>query len=522
MPDEATRVCFYIRDDISPESWEVEFPSPDVATLNLRQRYGGVESILHIHNVYNPIPDNRNNLAGPSSIPLLTAQIGKHPHDSHIVVGDFNLHHPYWGGPGVLNPHPGAEALLECAAQAQLELCLQAGSVTREQGNSRSTLDLVFATQDVFERLTRCAVREDLGQGSDHYPVETVITTDHVRATPRRSRLFKKLDTVKLLRCLEGLLPAPRPLEEPPDIDRYTQEIVHAINIAIEESTPLMTLTQRSRPGWTQECSEAVRAEKQARRRWKASRTHVDHELYKEARRTKSKTISTQKTILFRQGIKDLTEDPRAIWRLTGWAKDQSMRPKCVPQFPTLIEGEFVATSFEDKVSLLRRKFFPPPHPAVLDDIATTALPPRSASSHDLTDAEITHALFSTKPDKAPGPDAIPTRVLQKGWQALREPTCHLFRACVALGYHPHHFKDSFTVVIKKPGREAGDYTSTKGYRPVALLNTLGKVLEKVLAKRLSFLAETQRLLPECQMGARRRRSTGTALELLTAQVETV
>ncbi|KAJ5472153.1 hypothetical protein N7539_008722 [Penicillium diatomitis] len=55
-----------------------------------------------------------------------------------------------------------------------------------------------------------------------------------------------------------------------------------------------------------------------------------------------------------------------------------------------------------------------------------------------------------------------------------------LFNACLQHGYCPTHFKDTITVVLRKPGKN--DYTQPKAYRPIALLNTLGKVMETIIA----------------------------------------
>jgi hypothetical protein len=30
----------------------------------------------------------------------------------HLIVGDFNLHHPLWGGPNVTQAHDAADLLL--------------------------------------------------------------------------------------------------------------------------------------------------------------------------------------------------------------------------------------------------------------------------------------------------------------------------------------------------------------------------------------------------------------------------
>lgn len=75
---------------------------------------------------------------------------------------------------------------------------------------------------------------------------------------------------------------------------------------------------------------------------------------------------------------------------------------------------------------------------------------------------------------------------------------------------------------MKKPGKKETDYATPKGYRLIALLNTLGKVIESIMGKKISYLAETYQLLPEAQMGARRGKSTETALELLTEQIHTI
>ena len=50
----------------------------------------------------------------------------------------------------------------------------------------------------------------------------------------------------------------------------------------------------------------------------------------------------------------------------------------------------------------------------------------------------------------------------------------------------------------------------------------MGKLLEAVIARRLSQLAETQELLPRKQMGARPGRSSESVLQLLTEQIHEI
>jgi hypothetical protein len=59
-------------------------------------------------------------------------------------------------------------------------------------------------------------------------------------------------------------------------------------------------------------------------------------------------------------------------------------------------------------------------------------------------------------------------------------------------------------VIIPKPNEP--DYSLIKAYRPIALLNCLGKVMEKLMATRLGQLVETHDILHIDQIGGRPKR----------------
>jgi hypothetical protein len=48
----------------------------------------------------------------------------------HLVIGDFNLHHPLWGGPGVSWSHAGAEQVVYYIQTGQLDLLLELETTT--------------------------------------------------------------------------------------------------------------------------------------------------------------------------------------------------------------------------------------------------------------------------------------------------------------------------------------------------------------------------------------------------------
>src|SRR5207247_8345025 len=74
--------------------------------------------------------------------------------------------------------------------------------------------------------------------------------------------------------------------------------------------------------------------------------------------------------------------------------------------------------------------------------------------------------------------------------------------------------------VLQKSGKKLAAYKTARVYRPIALLPSVGKVIEAILAARISRAAEENGLLPKEQMGNRQGRSTDLAVYLLVTQVQ--
>lgn len=58
-----------------------------------------------------------------------------------------------------------------------------------------------------------------------------------------------------------------------------------------------------------------------------------------------------------------------------------------------------------------------------------------------------------------------------------------------------------------------------KAYRPIALLNTIGKIMDSIIARRLSFVAETYHTLPASHFGGRKQKSTEHALHHIVENI---
>jgi hypothetical protein len=293
------------------------------------------------------------------------------------------------------------------------------------------------------------------------------------------------------------------------------------IQDTVRDTIPLAKPSRWIRTGWSDECTESVKRARRARRKWVAHGSQEAYINYRQAVNEKKRQIKRDSMLGWRQTVADTMRDPAKMWRLTKWARTAAQEPPPPPQFPPLKDREGRHhSSNEAKANVLAGHFFPPLVKADLADIEGYRYPPELSVSQEVTTDEILSILKDIAPDKAPGPDSIPNRLLRECRDVLAEPLAKLFGDCLQRSYHPKPFRHSRTVVLRKPQKPM--YDVAKAYRPIALLNTLGKVLEKIVARRVSALAEEHNLLPTTQMGARPGRSTVTALEMLTEQIRTV
>lgn len=71
---------------------------------------------------------------------------------------------------------------------------------------------------------------------------------------------------------------------------------------------------------------------------------------------------------------------------------------------------------------------------------------------------------------------------------------------CIDLVYWLFHFKKLTTVVISKPNKLF--YDNPKLFRPIVLLNTVGKLIEKFISNRLQFHITSNFFIYSSQLGS--------------------
>ena len=517
LNNETTRVCYYVNKRLALSSWSITNHSSDLATLHLKATD---ERIIHIHNIYNPGQAAPNKNASVERLQEILR--GASGTDEHIWLGDFNLHHPAWGGIDVEYTEADSEILLEAIEEHQMEQLLTPGTITYSQNQANTTIDLVFATPLLRQSLITCRTKSDT-YGSDHYPIETRFTLHTIVQENQEKRHFKKTDPEKLRSQMEEELKHLRVHwpETTEDLEQQVEGLITAIHRSIEVSTPMLRICKRSVPGFDEECKEAQMRARRLRKHFMKTHDEVDWEVYVLARNETKSLIRRKKRKEYRESREEACQDPKNMWKAVKSARRTGPPSQaCIPAIKrsdSTLEDDPVK-----KMKLLEKVFFPPPPQAELDDIVNYNYP-ADIPTGAITAQEVKAAIEGPQSFKAPGPSGIPNRILQLLIDLLVPPLCIIFNASLTYGHYPSAFRDSVTIVLKKAESddpsEPRDYSEPKSYRPIALLETLGKAMETILAKRIAYVAETNNLLPKNHMGGRRCTSTEHAIHLLIERI---
>lgn len=116
---------------------------------------------------------------------------------------------------------------------------------------------------------------------------------------------------------------------------------------------------------------------------------------------------------------------------------------------------------------------------------------------------------------KNSGYDEISTKLLKISASYICSPLTYICNKSISTGIFPERLKYS----IIKPLYKKGDKTDPSNYRPISMLTSFSKVLEKALYNRLSEYLNNNNILNAQQFGFRRRLSTDDAIFKLTHEI---
>ena len=105
---------------------------------------------------------------------------------------------------------------------------------------------------------------------------------------------------------------------------------------------------------------------------------------------------------------------------------------------------------------------------------------------------------------KTPDHNGVSTSFIKQTLSSFINPLFHIFNLSLNIGIVPTQLKIAKVVPIFK----AGDRACMDNYRPISLLSTFSKILEKIVAIRLLTYLDNNKILSKWQFGFRSKHST--------------
>lgn len=187
---------------------------------------------------------------------------------------------------------------------------------------------------------------------------------------------------------------------------------------------------------------------------------------------------------------------PAEFWKAV---KFFTARPACSSSVALDIWNKFYARTY-------------PPRPV---------LPLNTYTQHDVTldgeftPAELVGTLSKLKANKAPGSDGLSNEFysfLPPNWITF---LLDLFNKVLHSEIFPHQWTNIILTMLHKKG----DRNDPSNYRGIALVNTITKIFTSMMSARPEKWADREKILPECQLGFRRRRSYSDCIFILNAAI---
>ncbi|CBF89628.1 uncharacterized protein ANIA_00368 [Aspergillus nidulans FGSC A4] len=370
---------------------------------------------------------------------------------------------------------PGATGLLDWLDAHELELRLEPGTPTR----GPNTLDLVFSNLPL-----RALVEDHLKTPSDHATIGIILEQEEPPP-------IYKLGSTNWEKA--------RALASPPDptlpIDLLAKQLVQTSQLAIQGVSRYNTRRLPRTLWWTPELTDILHQTRQQQ--------NPD---YKQLR----KAIVRAKAEYWKQRIEQATA-PIDVFKLAKWIQhpDQLAAP------PLNIQGAQVTTPQGKADAFLNHLL---EKGALLPNQTEEGPPNKPLGSLHLPTKEHCWAALCAPPPSAPGEDGLATTAWRELWPVLGDTITQLYYRCMEEGCFPLSLKSAKVIMLPKPGKR--DYTQLNAWRPISLLSTLGKGLERLLAQQIAVRAIQADVLAPCHFGALPGRSAIDLVQVLVHRVE--
>ena len=269
------------------------------------------------------------------------------------------------------------------------------------------------------------------------------------------------------------------------------------------------TQAKISQPWFDEKIQDLRRKRRALERQWEKSGLEIHKQMYQDQTKIVSKAIKAAKSKYYTESLANA--DMKTTFKILN-----SLQHKGQKKLPKLDTDQAIcdafSTFFISKIDNIMIKI----HDTVKSESTSSpslplpsCLPPHLQHFQPTDEAELSKIIL-TGPSKSCSLDALPTSLLKKTITAQLPILCDIINKSMTTGVFPASLKTAdVTPLIKKTSL---DQDVLKNYRPVCNLAYTGKLIEKVVLRRLNKHMSDHNLGEPFQSAYRPNHSTETAL----------
>ena len=500
-------------------------------------------SIVMVGNLYvNHSRSSSNNIsAALSNISSALEYCKKFDIKNIILIGDFNSRHTTWGDSKI---NDRGRTLLSFITTHNLT-CISPNTHTFLSRNGGSVIDLSLLKGDICQHYQSTSVDSEveLFTGAPlcgHLPVIHQFHSNTSEKSRNSVRLYKDLENTNWKEWNETLqdklekelLPTIMFYSNPMTLWLHFLQILNSVNTIL---IPLKRVCDHSKPFWTAKLTILSHSVQSAKSKMDNNFTPYNIHCYKTLKEEFSATLISEKNNWIHKKLDGLNvNDSLQFWKnyrrtLTG---------KTTEFMGNLVSGGKLCAQPEEKEQLLFKSFFSGEH--MIDSTFDKNFDQEIESSYEsLSSSNFTNTsmdpiidehlngeisfeevLTALKDQKVSAKsfdlDDIHPKMLKNLPSNAISTLQSIFN--LVLDSAEWVWDTSSITFIKKDGKT--NYLKASSYRPISISSYVGKMLERVLEKRLRLHCELEGFLDEEQEGFRQNRNTTRYLYKLIATLD--
>jgi len=249
-----------------------------------------------------------------------------------------------------------------------------------------------------------------------------------------------------------------------------------------------------------------------------ANPTPLSINLYKQFRNLYNKTLRAAKILFIKSKLKDCKGNAKETWKIlnecTGRTAKNVKIEKiisngAITEVPLDIANEFnnffikVGQEISDNVPIIDKS----PESYLVPPVIINQF-----NMQNVTPEYLVKTVKDMASKNSTDMDGVSSKMIKFVINVINVPLAHIFNLSLESGIFPAKLKRSKVVPIFK----SGNRNDCDNYRPISLLCSISKVLEKVVAKKLLSHIQTNNLIYEHQYGFLPKRSTEQNLMQVT------